>query len=189
MLRRNRGLPAIGLVIAAAAITLSAAIREPVELDPTEFAPTLGEGEDRVVNRQIPGNQSSAHVPAAFVPRPTPLAVAGTGTELGTHFSGLNFHNQRIDTDGGRQFSLEPPDQALCAGNGLVVEAVNSTFAVYDAASGSKTSGFESLNQFFFGDHAIVRSPSVVYGTFIADPKCIYDPGSDRFFMTVTTIA
>jgi hypothetical protein len=190
MLRRKRGLPTIGLLIAAAAITVSAAaVRGPIELDPTEFAPTVGEGEDRVVNRQIPGNQSSAHVPAAFVPRPTPLSVAGTGTELGTRFSGINFRNHRIDTDGGQQLSLEPPDQALCVGNGVVVEAVNTTFAVYDGASGSKTSGFESLNQFFFGDHAIVRSPSVVYGTFISDPKCIYDAGSDRFFMTVTTIA
>ena len=86
-------------------------------VDPTEIAPTA---DNTIVNRSIPpgGSLSPAHVPAAFVPRPTPLAVVDPGAELGLNFSGLNFFNQRFDADGGNQFSVEPPDQGLCVGNG-----------------------------------------------------------------------
>ena len=155
-------------------------------VDPTEIAPTA---DNTIVNRSIPGGgRSPAHVPAAFVPRPTPLAVVDPGTELGLNFSGLNFFNQRFDADGGNQFSVEPPDQGLCVGNGLVLEAVNTVLAFYDASTGAQIGGFESLNQFFTGDHAVLRSTPPVFGTFITDPKCIYDAGSGRFFMTIVTI-
>jgi hypothetical protein len=155
-------------------------------VDPTEIAPTA---DNAIVNRSIPGGgRSPAHVPAAFVPRPTPLAVVDPGTELGLNFSGLNFFNQRFDADGGNQFSVEPPDQGLCVGNGLVLEAVNTVLAFYDASTGAQIGGFESLNQFFTGDHAVLRSTPPVFGTFITDPKCIYDAGSGRFFMTIVTI-
>ena len=67
-----------------------------------------------------------------------------------------------------------------------MLEAVNTVLAFYDASTGAQIGGFESLNQFFTGDHAILRSTPPVFGTFISDPKCIYDAGSGRFFMTVT---
>ena len=154
-------------------------------VDPTEIAPTA---DNTIVNRSIPGGRSPAHVPAAFVPRPTPLAVVDPGAELGLNFSGLNFFNERFDADGGNQFSVEPPDQGLCVGNGYVLEAVNTALAVYNASTGAQIGGFESLNQFFTGDHAILRSTPPVFGTFISDPKCNYDAGSGRFFMTILTI-
>ena len=177
---------ASALVIAAVVTAASASgFGRLYSVDPTEIAPTA----DRtVVNRLIPGGQSPAHVPAAFVPRPTPLSVVATGSEFGTNFSGLNFRNQRFDADNGNQFSVEPPDQGLCVGNGYVVEAVNDVLAVYNASTGAQIGGFESLNQFFTGDHAIVRSNPPVFGTFITDPKCLYDAGRGRFFMSVATI-
>ena len=49
-------------------------------------------------------------------------------------FEGLNFYQQRY-ARGGNQFSVEPPDQALCVGNGYVVEAVN------DVSTSSTPSG------------------------------------------------
>jgi len=48
-------------------------------------------------------------------------------------FEGLNHYQQRYSR-GGNQFSLEPPDQGLCVGNGYEVEAVNDVINVYNAA-------------------------------------------------------
>ena len=50
-------------------------------------------------------------------------------------FEGLNHYQQRFSR-GGNQFSVEPPDQGMCVGNGQVVEVVNDVFNVYSASSG-----------------------------------------------------
>ena len=64
--------------------------------------------------------------------RPLPSsAVAGSNPELAVSVDGLNHRQQRL-ANGGNQFSLEPPDQGLCVGNGFVVEAVNSVLRVFD---------------------------------------------------------
>ena len=102
---------ALGVVAAAAVAATSAGP------GPTEILPAPGP-EGAAVDRQIPGNQSPAHLPTTFAPRPDPLTVAGTGPELGLNFAGQTFHNQRREADGGNQLSLEPPDQGLCIGNG-----------------------------------------------------------------------
>ena len=51
-------------------------------------------------------------------------------------FEGLNHYQQRY-ARGGNQFSVEPPDQGMCAGNGYVVEAVNDVMNVFSAATGN----------------------------------------------------
>src|SRR5439155_20573170 len=51
-------------------------------------------------------------------------------------FGGLNFYQQRY-ARGGNQFSVEPPDQGLCVGNGYVVEAVNDVVNVYNESGQS----------------------------------------------------
>src|SRR5258708_4179388 len=56
--------------------------------------------------------------------------------QLNMGFEGLNHYQQRYSR-GGNQFSVEPPDQGLCAGNGFVLEAVNDVFNVFDAATGN----------------------------------------------------
>ena len=58
-----------------------------------------------------------------------------------------DFGDQRT-ANGGNQFSLEPPDQALCVGGGHVVEAVNDVFRVY-GSDGSGQTGVVDLNSFF----------------------------------------
>ncbi len=107
-----------------------------------------------------------------------------------TGWAGLNFEDQR-SADGGNQFSLEPPDQGLCVGNGIVLEAVNTVMAMYSTTTGAKLTGNQALNPFFFnGQHEIDRTPGAAapFGTFTSDPKCYYDPALGRFFLTLLTI-
>jgi hypothetical protein len=175
----------LGLAVVAVVVATTASAKS-TGPGPTEVKPVSGP-EGAVVDRQVPGNQSPAHLPTTAAPRPAPLAVAAAGAELGTNFAGLTFHNQRRDADGGNQLSLEPPDQGLCVGNGEVIEPINDLFTTYDAATGEQTGDFESLNQFFFHEHEIDRTDpnNPVFGTFISDPRCYYDSSTNRFFMTI----
>src|SRR5256885_4484995 len=47
-------------------------------------------------------------------------------------FEGLNHYQQRYSR-GGNQFSVQPPDQGLCVGNGYGVEAGNDAVHLYSA--------------------------------------------------------
>jgi hypothetical protein len=60
-------------------------------------------------------------------------------------FEGLNFYQQRY-ARGGNQFSVEPPEQGLCVGNGYVLEAVNDVLNVYDTSGHSLLPGNTATN-------------------------------------------
>jgi hypothetical protein len=104
-------------------------------------------------------------------------------------FPGLTHYDQRFAGTGSytnTQFSLEPPDQGLCVGNGFVMEAVNVALAVYNP-SGTRLSGPTALNQFYGLAPEVVR-PSGPFGPFTSDPKCYFDPGTQRWFLTLLEI-
>src|SRR5882724_6517934 len=61
---------------------------------------------------------------------------AKSNPQLNLSFAGLNHYQQRYSRKG-NQFSVEPPDQGMCAGNGYVVEVLNDVFNVYSAATGN----------------------------------------------------
>jgi hypothetical protein len=188
--RGQRGLVlALACATAVFAVTLAAsgsaggatseAAGTPINLA-NEFGPTLE------VDQDIPNSQSAAHVPSDHVPRPASKQVVTSNPGFGG-FAGLTHFDQRT-ADGGNQFSLEPPDQGLCVGAGRVIEPINDVFAIYDAATGAKLSpatGATSLTLFFTGQHQIVRTPPVRFGPFLSDPKCYFDPGLNRFFLTI----
>jgi hypothetical protein len=110
------------------------------------------------------------------------LGVSSDGSSTG--WRGINHYDQRT-TDGGNQWSLVPPDQALCANSTQVVEAVNNALAVYDTA-GNELTELRSINQLYWGDHEVLRGSSNVASPHqMGDPSCVYDAGSDRFFLTV----
>lgn len=98
---------------------------------------------------------------------------------------GLNFYQQRY-ADGGNQFSVEPPDQGLCAGNGFVIESTNDVLRVFDT-SGNTLKGVVSLNQFYGYPHAINRTTGA-YGPEITDPSCYFDQDTQRWFHLVLTL-
>jgi hypothetical protein len=118
-------------------------------------------------------------------------------------FEGLNHYQQRYSR-GGNQFSVEPPDQGMCVGNGYVVEVVNDVFNVYSAATGASllpdntaaniVGGFPrnvdnavDLNSFYGYPPAINRSTGV-RGEFVTDPSCLFDAQTQRFFVVSLTL-
>jgi hypothetical protein len=115
--------------------------------------------------------------------------VAGENPELAFSFDGMNHFDQRT-ANGGNQYSLEPPDQGLCAGNGYVVEAINSVLQVWDA-DGNPLTGVQDLNTFFEYPAAINRAtypaPNSI-GPNVIDPVCYYDPDNQRFIVAITTL-
>jgi hypothetical protein len=112
-------------------------------------------------------------------------AVAGSNPELTASFNGLNHRQQRL-ANGGNQFSLEPPDQGLCVGNGYVVEVVNSVIQVWDT-NGNSLTGVGDLNTFFGYPAAINRTTGAI-GPNVIDPQCYYDPDNGRFVVDITTL-
>ena len=141
---------------------------------------------DPGIDRLIPHTGTGlARVPADHVPTPAGNVVA-TSNAGATGFGGISHRDQRL-ADSGHQFSLEPPDQALCVGNGVVLESVNLAVRAF-STTGAMLSPTQSLNSFFGLAPAIIRSTPPVYGTFTSDPKCYYDPGLGRWFLTILGI-
>jgi hypothetical protein len=103
-------------------------------------------------------------------------------------FNGLNMYDQRY-ANNGNQFTIEPPDQALCVGNGFVLESVNDVLRVFDTA-GNALTGAVDLNTFYGYPAALNRAnaPNYVYGPSITDPICYFDTQTQRFYHVVLTL-
>ncbi|MEO8566917.1 MAG: hypothetical protein ABI541_11090 [Betaproteobacteria bacterium] len=129
-------------------------------------------------------------------------AKAKSHPQFNNGFEGLNLFQQRY-ARGGNQFTVEPPDQALCVGNGYVLEAVNDVLNIFntsgqsvlpDNTSTNIVSGFPTdvnhavdLNSFYGYAPAINRSTGV-RAQFVTDPSCLYDAATQRFFVVVLTL-
>jgi hypothetical protein len=112
--------------------------------------------------------------------------VAKSNPELKLSVDGLNFRQQRL-ANGGNQFSVEPPDQGMCVGNGFVVESVNDVIRVFHTADGAPVTGVEDLNTFYGYPPAIIRATGV-RGPFVTDPSCLFDQATGRFYNVVLTL-
>jgi hypothetical protein len=173
----------------------------PGDVTDEEFA---GEPDSDAGPGAFPGTIVDRSLSKGFGPG---VAVAGakkakSKPALGTSFEGLNFYQQRY-ARGGNQFSVEPPDQGLCAGNGYELEAVNDVLNVFNASgqsvlpdntSTNVVSGFPrdvhhavDLNSFYGYAPAINRSTGV-RGQFVTDPSCLYDTATQRWFVVVLTL-
>src|SRR6476619_6486720 len=120
-------------------------------------------------------------------PQVTGNGKAKSNPEIVTSFDGLNFFNQRF-ANNGNQFSIEPPDQALCAGNGFVLESVNDVLNIY-GTDGSTLLGVTDLNTFYGYPAAIDRTKNTLQcGPSITDPTCHFDSASQRWFHVVLTL-
>ncbi|MDT4911861.1 MAG: hypothetical protein QOE51_2480 [Actinoplanes sp.] len=181
----------------------------------TGAAPPSGTGlavQDEFADGPVDG-QSPAAYPGVITDRAlssgTGHGVSVTGNKpakstptFTTGFEGLNLYQQRYARRG-NQFTVEPPDQALCVGNGYELEAVNDVLNVFDASGHSTlpdntaanvVSGFPrdvnhavDLNSFYGYGPAINRATGQRAQN-ITDPTCLYDAATQRFFLVVLTL-
>ena len=101
-------------------------------------------------------------------------ATAATTTSLLRNFNGVSSLDSAV-TNFGAQF--EPPDQGLCAGNGFVLEPVNSAYRIY-RTDGSTVVGPFNVNDIF----------NVGAAEFTSDPRCYYDATVNRWFVEILFI-
>lgn len=152
-----------------------------------------GEGED-AGPIQMEGNFARANVNRAITAFSEAAARdardsrrARANSQVVQSFTGVNFFDQRFSNNG-NQFSVEPPDQALCVGAGFVVESVNDVMRIFDTAGGLVV-GPVDLNSFYGYPPAIDRTKSPLqFGPSITDPICLFDQETQRFFHVVLTL-
>jgi len=133
---------------------------------------------------------------------PTAAKKAKSNPVVNTSFEGLNLFQQRYARRG-NQFTVEPPDQALCVGNGYVVEAVNDVLNIFNASGASVLPDNTSANvvaghptdvnhavdlNSFYGYAPAIDRTTGARAQSITDPTCYYDAATQRFFMVVLTL-
>jgi hypothetical protein len=190
------------LVLVLGAASASADTRNVSSSGTARFVPSKL-GVDGIQAPEIRGGEEEGDAPAPFDGRITDRRHSrgrGPGGEgpgndrdrnnaqLVTSFDGLRHRDQRL-ANNGNQFSLEPPDQGLCAGNGREVEAVNDVLKVYDQGGGTVVDTTD-LNTFFGYPAQIDRTPDAAnpFGPFVTDPSCLFDAATQRWFLTVLTL-
>jgi len=156
-----------------------------------ELGPGLGEASGNVsshnqngVNRSRSIQHTAPGVTTAPIAAGVGVSSAGPLSVL-TSFDGLNHRNQRL-ANGGNQFSVEPPDQGLCAGNGVEMEIINDVMKIY-SPTGATVKSTLDLNT-FFGYAAQFNRTTGDVGPFVTDPSCLYDSATNRWFADVLTL-
>jgi hypothetical protein len=124
------------------------------------------------INRTVAGNPGTG-------PSVNGSQKAKSNPELVQSFDGLNFHDTRT-ANNGKQFSTEPPDQGLCAGNGFVMESVNDVLRIWKQ-DGTAAVGVTDLNT-FYGYPAAIDRVHNLQGPSVGDPSCFFDTPTQRWF-------
>jgi hypothetical protein len=145
--------------------------------------PVLGHGPDQ-------GEETEGFpIEGWEIPSADDLPVSATADELVRSWEGSNHFDSRY-SDGGNQFSGEPPDQGLCVGNGYVMETVNSVIQVYNTNGTPLIHGNPglsdnpvgiSLNEFYGVASAFDRT-RFKFGPFLFDVSCYFDDATGRWF-------
>jgi hypothetical protein len=116
-------------------------------------------------------HSTSAAAPATPVPRTASNGLSANGSPLIANFNGTSSRDSEV-TNFGAEF--EPPDQGLCAGNGFVVDMVNSAYNVY-RPNGHLVTGPFNINVPF--NEGLTE--------FTSDPRCYYDAATNTWFATI----
>jgi hypothetical protein len=127
----------------------------------------------RGVLRKRRGALASASAPGAPAVSADPLSAAPAGALL-ADFNGVSSRDSALSNFGAE---FEPPDQGLCAGNGFVLEMVNSAYTVY-GPGGNVVSGPFNVNGPF----------NIGLSEFTSDPRCYYDAADNTWFATILFI-
>ena len=115
--------------------------------------------------RQHVGSAARVNAPAASG------AVAAAAGTLLRNWNGVGSRDSEVTNFNAR---FEPPDQGLCAGNGFVLEPVNSAYAIY-TSGGRLLRGPFNVNDLFNEGAA----------EFTSDPRCYFDASTNTWFATI----
>ncbi|MFZ0324507.1 MAG: hypothetical protein WAN48_10290 [Actinomycetes bacterium] len=162
--------------------------------------PTVGDvvGGTEIKSPEVEARQNSpqggSSVLNGNVRPPTAGSVPVTQNLSGVaqRFQALNHFDSRY-SGGGNAYSGEPPDQGMCVGGSYVFEIVNSVVQVYTKSGTPLIAGDKAfpdgpsvgltLNEFYGLPPAFVR-PAGPFGPFMFDTSCLYDPTTQRWFVT-----
>ncbi len=153
------------------------------EVDPA----TIGDDADSSSSDGLSGGavtNRSIVVGSGTGPTVNGSARAKSNPEIALSFDAITFRQQRL-ANGGNQFSIEPPDQGLCAGNGYVLESVNDLIHVYDTAGNLLRT--VDLNS-FYGYAAAINRTTGAFGPETTDPSCLFDVDTQRWFHVILTL-
>src|SRR4051812_38323218 len=95
-------------------------------------------------------------------------------------FNGISHADMRL-SNGGNQFSIEPPSPGLAVANGFILEGVNNAVRVFSTA-GVPLTATVSTNQLFNLAPSINRTTGA-FGPFPTDMRVFYDQGINRWFV------
>src|SRR5437899_7822629 len=179
-----------------------------------DFTPS---GDSDVTQAEFPGQVDTDAGPGPYPGTIVNLSLStGTGRGVSVNsgkkaksnpafnngFEGLNLYQQRY-ARGGNQFTVEPPDQGMCAGNGYVLEAVNDVLNVYDTTGVSVLPDNTATNivaghprnvnhavdlNSFYGYAPAINRATGARAQFVTDPSCYYDAQTQRFYVVVLTL-
>jgi len=124
--------------------------------------------------RRLPRSQSTT-APVTAPPVTASVGISAKSAGLLANFNGTSSRDSEV-TNFNQEF--EPPDQGLCAGNGFVVDMVNSAYTVY-RPNGTLVAGPFNINGPF--DEGLTQ--------FTSDPRCYYDATTNTWFATILFIS
>ena len=152
----------------------------------------ISQGNDADVGFDIPGvsgNNSPARERAAGVPTPAGNPI---GTGVFFPLSGLTQFDQAVAFTGqanGSNGQVEPPDQGLSVGNGIVVEAINNAIQFFLTNGTPLFPSALAMNVLYNVAPTFTLSPAgqvISFGPSLTDPRVYYDSTNGFFFVTVT---
>ena len=112
--------------------------------------------------------------PTTKTATPSSSGLPTTRLSLTHNFDGIN-STQNLNASG---VGLEPPDEGLGYGNGLVINIVNLALAVYKP-NGTLVAGPVSATNFFLEQVAFTN------GTVTSDPRVYFDASTHTWFATI----
>src|SRR5271165_6261072 len=124
---------------------------------------------------------SQMPVPDSSPTTTTTVSLNAIASSAAVQFNGLSHLDQRL-ANGGNQFSVEPPNPSIAAGNGFVLEGVNNAIQVYDTSGVPLLSSVVTSNQ-LFGLAPEINQTTGVYGVFPTDMRVFFDATVSRWFV------
>jgi hypothetical protein len=123
--------------------------------------------------RRLPSGHYSATeaVPSAAAPAAAAATAATATRSPSVNFNGVSSRDSQFTNF---EAKFEPPDQALCQGNGFVLEPVNSAYRIY-RTNGKSLRGPFNVNDLF----------NVGGAEFTSDPRCWFDRSTQTWFATI----